>query len=61
MVRYPASRSALISLFSKEEAIHLPPALDPDIFGVLSQRREKLKAWALELRDGRTEEEPRRG
>ena len=35
----------------------MPLAPDPDISGVLSRMREKLKSWALELRDGRTEEE----
>ena len=50
-----------MSFFLMEEAILLPLAPDPDIFGVLSRSREKLKAWALELRDGRTEEELRCG
>ena len=31
--RYTASRSFLMSFFRAVEAIHLPPAPDPDIFG----------------------------
>ena len=49
LARYPAARSLLISFSWTEEAIHLPPAPDPDIFGgpFLVGR---MNAWALGLR-----------
>ena len=48
VVKYPASRSFLMSSFVTEEAIHLPPA--PDMFGDVFA--EKVKALALELENG---------
>ena len=38
-----------------EEAIHLPPAMDPDMVAVLFWT-EKARAWALELENGWAEE-----
>ena len=38
-----------------EEAIHLPPAPDPDMIGVLFWA-EKARAWALEFENGWAEE-----
>ena len=38
-----------------EEVIHLPPAPDPDMIGVLFWA-EKVRAWALELENGWAEE-----
>ena len=38
-----------------EEAIHLPPTLDPDMIGVLFWA-EKARAWALELKNVWAEE-----
>ena len=49
--KYPASRSCVMSFSVTEEAIHLPCAPDPDMFGVLS-RAGKARAWALELKNG---------
>ena len=40
-----------MSSFLTEEAIHLPPAPDPDMIGVLFWA-EKARAWALELEKG---------
>ena len=48
MARYPASQSFLISFSQTVEAIHLPPAPDPDIFG-RPLWAEKTNARALEL------------
>ena len=44
-----------MSFFLMEEAIHLPPAPDPDMVGVLS-RAGKARAWALELENEWEEE-----
>ena len=44
-----------MSFFLTEEAIHLPPALDLDMVGVLSLAGE-ARAWALELKNGWAEE-----
>ena len=56
LARYLASWSFLMSSFLTEEAIHLPPAPDLDIFGVLL-RAENAKAWVLELEIGKAETE----
>ena len=48
LARYPAPRSFLISFSWTVQAIHLPPAPDPDIFGK-SFWAEKRSAWALGL------------
>ena len=48
LARYPASRSFLISFSRTVEAIHLPPAPDPDIFG-RPLWSERMNAWALGL------------
>ena len=40
-----------MSFFLTEEAIHLPPASDPDMVRVLFWA-EKARAWALELENG---------
>ena len=55
LAKYPASRSFLMSFSLTEEAIHLPPALDPDMIGVLFWV-ERARAWALELENGWAEE-----
>ena len=54
--RYPASRSFLISFSQTVEAIHLPPAPDPDIFG-RPLWAEKTSAWSLELKRGGMDEQ----
>ena len=55
LARYPASWISLMSFFLTEEAIHLPPAPDPDMIGVLFWV-EKARSWALELKNGWAEE-----
>ena len=60
LARYPASQSFLISFSWMVEAIHLPPALDPDIFGI-PLWAEKANAWALELEQKRVGGTRRRG
>ena len=48
-----------MSFFLTEEAIHLPPTLDPDKVGVLFWA-EKTRAWALELERARTDKQKRK-
>ena len=57
LARYPASRSFLISLSRTVEAIHLPPAPDPDIFGepLFGGGDECLGARARAKGNGRAE------
>ena len=52
--KYPTSQSFLMSSFLTEEAIHLPPAPDPDMIGVLFWE-EEMGAWALELEGARVD------
>ena len=48
LAKYPASQSLLTSFSGTAEAIHLPPAPDPDIFG-RPLWPERTNAWALGL------------
>ena len=56
----PASRSSVMSISLTEESIHLPCAPDPDMVECFLEA-EKMRTWALELKNGRAEEERRRG
>ena len=57
---YPASRSLAMSFSLTEEAIHLPCAPYPDMVECFLEA-EKMRTWALELENGTTEKERRRG
>ena len=58
--RYLGSRSLVMSFSLTEEAIHLPCPPDPDMVECFLEA-EKMRTWALELEEGRAEEERRCG